>query len=87
MWPNPQFPADLVKCTEETLNGKVHFLCSEMNCNQITIDMCLKFYEFIILMNKWANKNFNLTLLRKSNTLKSLSQNIIFNLIQVFGSR
>ena len=29
MWPNPQFPADLVKFIEETLNGKLHFLCSE----------------------------------------------------------
>ena len=29
MWPNPQFPADLVIFTEETLNGKLHFLWSE----------------------------------------------------------
>ena len=28
MWPDPQFPADLVTFTEETLNGKLHFLCS-----------------------------------------------------------
>ena len=31
MWPNPQFPADLVTVTEETRNGKLHFLCS-VNC-------------------------------------------------------
>ena len=24
MWPNPQFPADLVTFTEEIINGKVH---------------------------------------------------------------
>ena len=24
-----QFPADLVTCTEEILNGKLHILCSE----------------------------------------------------------
>ena len=29
MWPNPQFPADLVTFTEEILNGKLYFLCSE----------------------------------------------------------
>ena len=29
MWPNPQFPSDLVTFAEETLNGKLHFLCSE----------------------------------------------------------
>ena len=28
MWPNPQFPSDLVKFTEEILNGKLHFLSS-----------------------------------------------------------
>ena len=28
MWPNPQFPADLVKLTEEILNENLHFLCS-----------------------------------------------------------
>ena len=28
MWPNPQFPADLVTFTEEILNGKLHFLRS-----------------------------------------------------------
>ena len=27
MWPNLQFPADLVTFTEETLNGKLHILC------------------------------------------------------------
>ena len=28
MWPNSQFPADLVTFTEEILNEKLHFLCS-----------------------------------------------------------
>ena len=32
MEPNPQFPAaDLVTFTEETLNGKLHFLCGEIS--------------------------------------------------------
>ena len=30
MWPNLQFPADLVKLTEEILNGKLHLLCSDI---------------------------------------------------------
>ena len=30
MWPNPQETADLVIFTEEILNGKLHFLCSEL---------------------------------------------------------
>ena len=28
MWPNPQFPADLVTFVEEIRNGKLHFSCS-----------------------------------------------------------
>ena len=28
MWPNPDFPADLVTFTGEILNWKFHFLCS-----------------------------------------------------------
>ena len=31
MWPNLQFPADLVTFTEEILNGKLHFLWSEID--------------------------------------------------------
>ena len=31
MWPNPQESAELVTFTEEVFNGKLHFLCSEMN--------------------------------------------------------
>ena len=29
MWPNPQETSDLVTFTEEILNGKLHFLCSD----------------------------------------------------------
>ena len=30
MWPNPQFPADLITYTEQIFNGKIHFLWSEI---------------------------------------------------------
>ena len=30
MWPNPQETEDLITFTEEILNGKLHFLCSEL---------------------------------------------------------
>ena len=30
MWQNPQETVDLVTFTEEILNGKLHFLCSEI---------------------------------------------------------
>ena len=35
-------------------------------------------------MTKLGKKNLNLILLRKSNTLKRLSQNVVFNLIRFF---
>ena len=29
MWPDPQFPADLVIYTEKVLDGKLSFLCND----------------------------------------------------------
>ena len=31
MWPNSQFPTDLVTFTEEILNEKLHFMCIAMS--------------------------------------------------------
>ena len=31
MWPNPQFPADLVALTEEIANGNLHFFVQWWN--------------------------------------------------------
>ena len=42
MWPNPQFPADLVTFTEETFNGKLHFLCNDKTCSDHTQTMQLQ---------------------------------------------
>ena len=40
MSPNPQVPADMVTFTEEILNGKLHFLCSEEFVVQIRSFPC-----------------------------------------------
>ena len=34
MWPNPRETADLVTCTEEILNEKLHFLFAFVNFKQ-----------------------------------------------------
>ena len=34
MWPNPQFPANLVTFTEQIVNGKLYFLCSERSITE-----------------------------------------------------
>ena len=49
MWPNPQETADLVTFTEEILNGKLHFLCSEVQENTHFSEFYLnsKLYEKI----------------------------------------
>ena len=35
MRPNPQFSVDLVTFTDEILNGKLHFLCSDYKSTNI----------------------------------------------------
>ena len=45
MWPNPQFPAELVTFTEETLNGKLYFLCN----------VCFPDYGDIFLIYSFIN--------------------------------
>ena len=39
MWPNPQVPEDLITFTEETLNGKLIFLCSVFHRNHVYWDV------------------------------------------------
>ena len=46
MWPNLQETADLLTFTEEILNGKLHFLCSD-NYSWIT-DIRNKWFIYII---------------------------------------
>ena len=40
MWPIPQETADWVTFTEEILNGKLHFLCSD--CPEIVVSVFAK---------------------------------------------
>ena len=55
MWPNPQFPADLVTFTEEILNGELHFLYSVCSTTSINLGkMCIHFPELLLLK---CNKN------------------------------
>ena len=46
MWPNPQFPADLITFAEEILSGKLHFLCSE---STNSIQTALKDNDVVII--------------------------------------
>ena len=72
MWPNPQETTDLVTFTEEILDGKLHFLCSE-DCENYELfltrklRLSLEFYpcsfalEWTRLSLKWKclYKNFS----------------------------
>ena len=48
MWPNPQIPADLVTFTEEILNRKLNFLCSNLYSKTFTVHY-FNFPETLVL--------------------------------------
>ena len=60
MWPNPQFPADLVTFTEEILNGKLPFLCSAHSQPKV---------ELTLMKNLGQVRSFLTWLLYPSNSL------------------
>ena len=70
MRPNLQFPADLVTLTEEILNGKLHFLCSELS--YIGAQERL-FFDTKQLNNKERHLdcNINSIFIKKRNTTKT----------------
>ena len=46
MWPNSQFPADLVTSAEEICNGKLYFLCSDNGLDErFDMDMLSSFWR------------------------------------------
>ena len=53
MLPNPQFPADLVTFTEETLNGKLHFFCAVDAYESFDI---VNPYELCVILKKFKRK-------------------------------
>ena len=77
MRPNPHSPADLVTFTEKILNGKFHFLCSDI------FQDCLSHLCFYVndhetsthdLLHFPTNKNERMTLLDK---VKSINCDIV----------
>ena len=55
MWPNEQFPADLVTFTEGILKGKLNFLCSVMN--YAALDDVFSIWEaFLRNLYAWLSK-------------------------------
>ena len=77
MWPNPQYPADLVTFTEEILNGKLHFSCSECPIKRIQLGKQIVFafglymgrffwvLEFVCVpyLKVWSNSKLNFPLI------------------------
>ena len=69
MWPNPQDTADLVAFTGEILDGKLHFLCSDIDDwtyvrRKWTVENCDFFLQKGSIMNAWRagipNKSWKL---------------------------
>ena len=42
MWPSLQFPPDFVRLTEESLNGKLCYLCSDSTLWQFDLALAMK---------------------------------------------
>ena len=49
MWPNPQFPADLAIFTEEILNRKLRFLCSDYTMSLFLKHLIVTFENIVFL--------------------------------------
>ena len=66
MWPNPQFPADLITFTEELLNGKIHFLSSAI-CYLMHCSLFSAFRSFLYSDRIWTREfSFSVVLYRES---------------------
>ena len=59
MWPNPQFPADLITFTEEILNGKLRF-CAVMEVAEQSWSFKKIFEDFISSQRILKNWEWNL---------------------------
>ena len=87
MWPNPQFPADLLTFTEKMLNGKLHFFCSVVQfegsqCwSTLTLERCctwaLETIEALSSSNSWWQ--FHYTIQHYFQTPLDLFINICLN--------
>ena len=76
MWPNPQFPADVVTYTGEILNGKLHFLCSVS-----------KFPVINYFSNHGVHPHLGLTFLIESRSIRTSNDYLEYiSFIESFGS-
>ena len=60
MWPNPQFPADLITLSEEILNGKLYFLYSGTSASLQFVDVFMM-YRSTALVENGLTKNIPLS--------------------------
>ena len=55
MWPNPQFPPDLITFTEQIFNAKLHFLCSQLNFDHV-YGILLIYLDILIYLTMLKSK-------------------------------
>ena len=67
MWPNPQETANLVRFTEEILNGKLHFLYSEI-CSSSTFQHT-DYIEKVSSANLFKSFSFTLSMIKSQRAL------------------
>ena len=76
MWPNLQFPVDLVTFTEEILNVKIHFLCSVRYFQGPSYATC---HSTVFFINPFSTK---VPLLYPLKTLENLRFILCFQWVQ-----
>ena len=73
MWPHPQFHANLVKFTEEILNGKLHFLCNGVSSTFVLVLNKPSLYTRCFSENGTEKKYFFYIKIRIDGTKSSLA--------------
>ena len=58
MWPNSQETVDLFRFTEETINGKLHFLCSRCIQNQVKHLKTVNYFHKKFHLNLWRDSEY-----------------------------
>ena len=67
MWPNPQFPVDLITFTEEILNEKFHFFVERYG-QRVELKLCLSWICVLQIWHKYEYVNIKKSEINHTNT-------------------
>ena len=65
MWPNSQFPVDLVTFTEEILNGRLNFLCSENDVDDVKFGLICNMIKLRVTKSIYTSRRNSTKVFRR----------------------